>query len=128
MRAHLVRRQQPLPSVRSGPITQAAQSQLTTSGGQPYTFVQGQVAAHMTGVTLALSNGANVQATVADGSFVAVAAHESDTVSKGWCYAPGAAPPPTCSRGQRGHSPPEPETRAGLAAFTVASSTRPYAG
>lgn len=55
----------------SGPITQAAQSQLTTSGGQPYTLVQGQVAANATGVTLALSNGPNVQATVANGSFVA---------------------------------------------------------
>jgi hypothetical protein len=55
----------------SGPITQAAQSQLTTSAGQPYTFVQGQVAADVTGVTLALSNGPNVQATVADGSLVA---------------------------------------------------------
>ena len=55
----------------SGPISHATESQLTTNGGQPYTFLQGQVAAGVTGVTLVLSDGSNVQATVADGSLVA---------------------------------------------------------
>jgi len=41
------------------------------SGQQPYTFVQGQVAAGVTGVTLVLSDRSNVQATMAGGSFVA---------------------------------------------------------
>ena len=65
----------------SGPIDQASQSQLTTSGGQPYTFVQGQVGVDVTGVTLSLSDGSNVQATVADGSFVAWWPGRADTTS-----------------------------------------------
>ena len=55
----------------SGPISHATESQLTPNGGQPCTFLQGQVAADVTGVTLVLSDGSNVQATVADGSLVA---------------------------------------------------------
>jgi hypothetical protein len=55
----------------SGPISQATQSQFTTSGGQPYTFVQGQVEADSTSVTLTLSDATNVQATAADGTFIA---------------------------------------------------------
>jgi hypothetical protein len=59
-----------LPPGGAGPISQATQQQLTASG-QPYTFVQGQVAAAVTGLSLTLSDGSAVQATVADGSFVA---------------------------------------------------------
>ena len=55
----------------AGPIGPATQSHLLTSGGQPYTFVQGQVVSGVTGVTLVRSDRSNVQATVADGSFVA---------------------------------------------------------
>jgi hypothetical protein len=55
----------------AGPITPATQSHLETSGGQPYTFVQGQVVSGVTGVTLVRSDGSHVQATVAGGSFVA---------------------------------------------------------
>jgi hypothetical protein len=55
----------------SGPISQASQAQLTTSGGRQYTFVQGQVVAGVTRVTLVLSDGSNVQATVGDRSFIA---------------------------------------------------------
>jgi hypothetical protein len=55
----------------SGPITQASQSHRATTGGRPYTLVQGQVLAGVTSATLVLSSGSNVQATVADGSFVA---------------------------------------------------------
>jgi hypothetical protein len=55
----------------SGPIGTATQSHLLTSGGQPYTFVQGQVVTGVTDVTLARSDGSDVQATVADGSFAA---------------------------------------------------------
>jgi hypothetical protein len=54
----------------SGPIRQASQVQLTASG-QRYTLVQGQVQAGVTGATLALSDGNDVRATVADGSLVA---------------------------------------------------------
>jgi hypothetical protein len=55
----------------SGPIGPATQSHLTTSGGQPYTFVQGQVVPGVTDVTLMRSGGGSVRATVADGSFAA---------------------------------------------------------
>ena len=55
----------------TGPISQASQSQFTTSDRQPYTLVQGQVAADVTKVTLVLSDASNVRATVANGSFVA---------------------------------------------------------
>jgi hypothetical protein len=55
----------------SGPIGGATQSHLVVSGGQPYTFVQGQVVTGVTDVTLARSDGSDVQATVADGSFAA---------------------------------------------------------
>jgi hypothetical protein len=55
----------------SGPISQASQAKLTTSGGQPYTFVQGQVEPGVTGAKLVLSNGSEVQATIADASLVA---------------------------------------------------------
>jgi hypothetical protein len=55
----------------AGPISRASQSHLTTSGGQPYTFVQGQIGADVTGLKLLLSDATEVQATVADGSFVA---------------------------------------------------------
>jgi hypothetical protein len=54
----------------SGPVRQASQVQLTASG-QPYTLVQGQVQAGVTGVTVVLSDGSDVRATVADGSLVA---------------------------------------------------------
>jgi hypothetical protein len=54
----------------SGPISQASEQQLTVSG-QPYTFLQGQVQAGVTGATVVLSDGTDVQATVADGSLVA---------------------------------------------------------
>jgi hypothetical protein len=54
----------------SGPISQASQVQLTASG-QPYTLVQGQVQSGVTGVTVVLSDGRDVRATVADGSLVA---------------------------------------------------------
>ncbi len=55
----------------AGPIGSATQSHLVTTSEQPYTFVQGQVASGVTGVTLVRSAGSDVQATVADGSFVA---------------------------------------------------------
>ena len=54
-----------------GPISQATQQQATVNGGQPYTFLQGQVEAGVTAVTLVLSNNSQVKATVADGSLVA---------------------------------------------------------
>jgi hypothetical protein len=55
----------------SGPIRQASQMHLTAGGGQPCTIVQGQVQAGVTAATLVLSDGSDVQATVADGSLVA---------------------------------------------------------
>ena len=55
----------------SGPISTASLSHLTISGGQPYTFLQGQVLAGVNGVALVLSNDSNVHASVGDGSFVA---------------------------------------------------------
>jgi len=55
----------------SGPVSQASQVHLTAGGGQPYTLVQGQTQAGVTSATLVLSDGSDVQATVADGSFVA---------------------------------------------------------
>jgi len=55
----------------SGPVSQASQMHLTAGGGQPFTLVQGQVQAGVTAATLVLSDGSDVQATVADGSFVA---------------------------------------------------------
>jgi hypothetical protein len=55
----------------SGPISQASQMHLAAGGGQPFTLVQGQVEAGVTGATLVLSDGSDVQATVADGSLVA---------------------------------------------------------
>ena len=59
-----------LGSSSTGPISQASQSRFTTDH-QPYTLVQGQVAADVTEVTLVLSDASNVQATVSNGSFVA---------------------------------------------------------
>jgi hypothetical protein len=55
----------------SGPISQATQQQATINGGQPYTFLQGQVETGVTALTLTLSDNSHVQATVADGSLVA---------------------------------------------------------
>jgi hypothetical protein len=60
-----------LGSSTTGPISRATQSHLTTNTGQPYTFVQGQVSTDVTSVKLLLSDGTNVEATVAEGSFVA---------------------------------------------------------
>jgi len=54
----------------TGPISTASMSHLTTNGGQPYTFLQGQIRTGVT-VALVLSNGSNVQASVGDGSFIA---------------------------------------------------------
>lgn len=56
---------------RSGPINHASEADLTTSSGKQYTLVQGQLAAGVTGVTLLLSDGSNVQATVEDRSLIA---------------------------------------------------------
>ncbi len=55
----------------SGPISQASEAHLTTNAGQAYTFLQGQVATDVSALTLVRSDGSEVQATVADGSFVA---------------------------------------------------------
>jgi hypothetical protein len=55
----------------SGPINTASLAHLTTSGGQPYTFLQGSVHAGVTGVALVLSNGSKLEASLGDGSFVA---------------------------------------------------------
>jgi len=52
----------------SGPISEASQSHLTTSGGQSYTLLQGQLVGGVTDVAILLSNGTDVQATVADGA------------------------------------------------------------
>jgi hypothetical protein len=60
-----------LGSPSSGPISTASQVHTSTSGGQPYTLVQGQVDQGVTRVTLALADGSKVQATVGDGSFIA---------------------------------------------------------
>jgi hypothetical protein len=60
-----------LGGVGSGQIGPATESHLATSGEQPYTFVQGQLVPGVTGVTLTRSDGSDVQATVADGSFAA---------------------------------------------------------
>jgi hypothetical protein len=60
-----------LPTPSSGPISQASQTHLTAGGGQPYTLVQGQVQAGVTSATLVLSNGKDVQTTIADRSLVA---------------------------------------------------------
>ena len=65
----------------SGPISQASQEHLSGSGGQPYTFVQGQVPAGATAVTIGLSDATDVAATVADGSFVAWWPGNADAVS-----------------------------------------------
>lgn len=54
----------------AGPVTTAAQAQ-TSVDGQPYTLLQGQLGPGTTGITLVLSDGSHVQATVAGGSFVA---------------------------------------------------------
>jgi hypothetical protein len=53
-----------------GPISQAT-VQHATSDGQPYTFLQGQVETGVTSVTLLLSDGSEVQATVSDGLLLA---------------------------------------------------------
>jgi hypothetical protein len=54
----------------TGPISQASQEQLTADG-QPYTLLQGQLDPSVTSITLALSDGSDVQATIADGSLIA---------------------------------------------------------
>jgi len=77
----------------TGPIEQASQSQLTTSG-QPYTFAQGQVAADVTGVTLGLSDSSDVQATVADGSFIAWWPGSADATSAQVASASGVTTQP----------------------------------
>jgi hypothetical protein len=48
-----------------------SEEQLALNGGQTYTIVQGQVDSDVTGVTLVLSDGSEVQATLADGELVA---------------------------------------------------------
>jgi hypothetical protein len=55
----------------AGPISQASEQRLALEGGQPYTIVQGKVADDATGVTLVLSDGSEVQATLGDGELVA---------------------------------------------------------
>jgi hypothetical protein len=47
------------------------EEQLALDGGQPYTIVQGQVDDDVTGVTLVLSDGSEVQATLADAELIA---------------------------------------------------------
>jgi hypothetical protein len=98
---------------RAGPISEASDEQLTTDGGQTYTFVEGQVASGVTSVTLVLSDGSTVQATVASQSFVAWwpgrAAPTSARVANGsgvtteqlaFTPLPGPpGPPPNASRG-----------------------------
>jgi hypothetical protein len=54
----------------SGPISVAEQEQ-TAVDGQPYTLLQGQIQTGITGATLVLSDRSRVQATLADGAFVA---------------------------------------------------------
>ena len=54
----------------SGPISQASQIHLSTTG-QPYTLVQGQVQAGGNRPNAGALHGSDVQATVADGAFVA---------------------------------------------------------
>jgi hypothetical protein len=54
----------------TGPISQASQEQLNANG-QPYTLLQGQVDPSVTSITLALSDGSDVQATIANGSLIA---------------------------------------------------------
>ena len=75
----------------TGPISRASQSHLTTSGGQPYTFVQGQLGADATEVNLLLSDATNIQATVADGSFVAWWPGSTDATSAQVTSASGMA-------------------------------------
>jgi hypothetical protein len=60
-----------LGALGSGRIRTASQIHTSTSGGQRYTIVQGQVGAGVTRVTLVLSNGNKVRATVGGGSFIA---------------------------------------------------------
>jgi hypothetical protein len=67
---HAVSSVSALPPGGAGPISQASQQQLAADG-QAYTFVQGQVAAGVTGLSFTLTDGSTVQATAADGSFVA---------------------------------------------------------
>jgi hypothetical protein len=57
-------------SANSAPINVAEQEQ-TSVHGQPYTLLQGQTRPGVTGITLVLSDGSQVQATVADSAFVA---------------------------------------------------------
>jgi hypothetical protein len=65
----------------TGGIGPATESHLVARGGQPYTFVQGQVVPGVSGVTLLRSDGGNVQATVADGSFATWWPGSSDATS-----------------------------------------------
>jgi hypothetical protein len=119
----------------AGPITEASDERLTTDSGQGYTFVQGQVANDVTGITLALSDGSSVQATVAGGSFVAwwpgstdptsaSVASSSGVMTQQLTFAPlpvPPVPPPSASRGSSPGGPslerhesstgPSPESR-----------------
>jgi hypothetical protein len=60
-----------LEGTSSGDVNQVVQSNLTTTSDGPYTLIDGRVANEVTGVTLALGDGKDVVATVADGWFVA---------------------------------------------------------
>jgi hypothetical protein len=60
-----------LDGTSSGDLTQVLQNHLTTSADGPYTFIDGQVANGATAVTLVLTDGQDITATVADGWFVA---------------------------------------------------------
>jgi hypothetical protein len=80
-----------LAAASSGPISQASQAHLTTAGGELYTFVQGQVDDGVSAVTLVLADGSDVQATVADGSFVAWWPGATDTTSAQVTTASGAS-------------------------------------
>jgi hypothetical protein len=53
-----------------GPINTTAQAQ-TAADGQPYTLLQGRISSDATAVTLILSDGSHVQATVGAGAFIA---------------------------------------------------------
>jgi hypothetical protein len=64
-----------------GPIRQASQTHLTTGGGQPYTAVQGEVGSAVNAVTVVLSDGSSVAATVAGGAFIAWWPSAADAVS-----------------------------------------------
>jgi hypothetical protein len=121
----------------SGPITQASQAHLTARAGEPYTLLQGQVAGGVNAVSLVRSDGTRVQATVADGAFVAWWPGSADASSAEVASSSGATtqaltfvplPKPPCGPASSSAAPPCPSESKSAGSREAQGSAGPREG